>query len=367
MKYLSKLKCFFVLAFLTLFVSATSLDVDAATKLKVHFVDVGQGDATVIQYGNSYSLIDTGTESNYPKLKSYLDKIGVSKISSLVLTHPDADHIGGADLLIRDYNVKTVYMTSKTSTTMEYKEVLNAVDDYNVSSLKRVKTGDKIPFGKLKGNVLSADSQASDTNDSSIVLLLKNKKNSFLFTGDASAKLENKLANEYNVDADVLKVSHHGSAYSSAAYFLKKVSPKYSVISVGKDNNYGHPDKYALKRIKKFSTKKIYRTDEDGTIMLTSNGKRLVVTLPGKSKDTSNKTTYKYAKSNGSTSVSKNAGSSTGSSTITSNQVTSSTVYITNSGTKYHEAGCRYLTSSKISISLTDAKNRGYTPCSVCH
>ena len=127
MKYLSKLKYFFVLVFLTLFVSATSLDVDAATKLKVHFVDVGQGDATVIQYGNSYSLIET--ESNYPKLKSYLDKIGVSKISSLVLTHPDADHIGGADLLIRDYNVKTVYMTSKTSTTMEYKEVLNTIDN----------------------------------------------------------------------------------------------------------------------------------------------------------------------------------------------------------------------------------------------
>lgn len=189
MKYVSKLKYVFVLAFLTLFVSATSLNVDAATKLKVHFVDVGQGDATLIQCGNSYSLIDTGTESNYPKLKSYLDKIGVSKISSLVLTHPDADHIGGADLLIRDYSVKTVYMTSKTSTTMEYKEVLNAIDNYNVSSLKRVKTGDKIPFGKLKGNVLSADSKASDTNDSSIVLLLKNKKNSFLFTGDASAKL----------------------------------------------------------------------------------------------------------------------------------------------------------------------------------
>ena len=77
----------------------------------------------------SMETVITGTESNYPKLKSYLDKIGVSKISSLVLTHPDADHIGGADLLIRDYNVKTVYMTSKTSTTMEYKEVLNTIDN----------------------------------------------------------------------------------------------------------------------------------------------------------------------------------------------------------------------------------------------
>ncbi len=98
------------------------------------------------------------------------EKLGVTKISSLVLTHPDADHIGGADLLIEDYPVRTVYMTSKTSTTMEYKEVLKAIDNYDVDSLECVKVGDKIPFGKLKGKVLSADSKAGDTNDSGIVI-----------------------------------------------------------------------------------------------------------------------------------------------------------------------------------------------------
>lgn len=170
MKHLSKIKYFFVLTFLTLLISVDGLNVEASTNLKVHFVDVGQGDATLIQYGKSYSLIDTGTESNYPKLRAYLEKLGVTKISSLVLTHPDADHIGGADLLIEDYPVRTVYMTSKTSTTMEYKEVLKAIDNYDVDSLECVKVGDKIPFGKLKGKVLSADSKAGDTNDSGIVI-----------------------------------------------------------------------------------------------------------------------------------------------------------------------------------------------------
>lgn len=126
MKYLLRTRYILVLIFMTLAVSFgnSATDVDVATNLKVHFIDVGQGDAILIQYGKSYSLIDTGTESNYPKLRAYLEKLGVTKISSLILTHPDADHIGGADLLIQDYPVKTVYMTSKTSSTMEYKEVV---------------------------------------------------------------------------------------------------------------------------------------------------------------------------------------------------------------------------------------------------
>ncbi len=167
---MSKVRYFLVLAFLMLLVSINGADVNASTNLQVHFIDVGQGDATLIQYGKSYSLIDTGTESNYPKLRAYLEKLGVTKISSLILTHPDADHIGGADLLIEDYPIRTVYMTSKTSSTMEYKEVLRAIDNYDVASLECVKVGDKIPFEKLKGKVLSADSKAGDTNDSGIVI-----------------------------------------------------------------------------------------------------------------------------------------------------------------------------------------------------
>lgn len=363
-----KLKYIFLMLMLTLFLSTGNTNVDAASTLKVHFVDVGQGDATLIQSGNKYSLIDTGTESNYPKLKAYLEKIGVKQITSLVLTHPDADHIGGADLLMEDYKVNTIYMTSKTSKTMEYKEVLNAIDNCDVGALKRVEKGDKIPFGSVKGKVLSADSKASDTNDSSIVILLKNKKNTFLFTGDASAKLENKLADEYNINVDVLKVSHHGSGYSSAALFLKKTSPSISVISVGKDNNYGHPDKYALKRINLYSNK-VYRTDKNGTIIVTSDGKKLKATVRGKSKtiSTSPKKVTSSSSTSGNSFKTSNTTTSTKNSELTSNTVSASTVYITNTGSKYHNAGCRYLGSSKISINESDAKSRGYTPCSVCH
>lgn len=365
MKKIKNLKYVIAMMMMALFVSlGNTNNVDAAAKLKVHFVDVGQGDATLVQYGNSYSLIDTGKESNYLDLKDYLKKIGVKKISSLILTHPDSDHIGGADLVIRDYNVKTVYMTGKRAKTREYYEVLNAADNFN-AKIKKVTKSDKISFGKLKGDVLSADAKADDSNDSSIIILLKNKKNSFLFTGDASAKLENTITEEYDTNIDVLKVSHHGSGYSSAALFLKKASPKISVISVGKNNSYGHPEKYALKRIKKFSDK-VYRTDENGTVVVTSNGDKLKVSTMGANTNKSSKTSTKSSSTSKSSSSSSN--SAKYSSTTTSSSTTSSTtVYITNTGSKYHEAGCRYLSSSKISISLTDAKNKGYTPCSFCH
>ena len=150
MKKIKNLKYVIAMMMMALFVSlGNTNNVDAAAKLKVHFVDVGQGDATLVQYGNSYSLIDTGKESNYLDLKDYLKKIGVKKISSLILTHPDSDHIGGADLVIRDYNVKTVYMTDKRAKTREYYEVLNAADNFN-AKIKKVTKGDKIPFGRPK-------------------------------------------------------------------------------------------------------------------------------------------------------------------------------------------------------------------------
>lgn len=247
----------------------------ASTKMQVHFIDVGQGDATLIQYGGSNTLIDTGEESEYSQLKAYLKKSKVTTINTLVLTHPDADHMGGADLLMKSFKIKNVYMTKYKSTTMEYKEVIKAISKYKVNTIY-VKTGDKIPVGSLNASVLSADSKASDSNSSSIVMLLKHGSKSFLFMGDAPAKLENKIAQKYNVNVDVLKVSHHGSSYSSAISFIKETSPQYSVICVGKDNEYGHPNKNVLNRLIKYS-KQVYRTDNDGTVVISSTGTKLTV------------------------------------------------------------------------------------------
>lgn len=241
--------------------------------LTVHFIDVGQGDAILLQYEGTNVLVDTGTESQYKNLTNYLRKIGVKQINDLVVTHPDADHMGASDLVIQDYKVSQIYMTKYKNNTNEYKQMIKAIKKYEVKRIN-VKEGSKIPVGKLKAQVLAADSNAEDSNSSSIVMKLKHGNNSFLFTGDAPAKAENRINKIYDLKVDVLKVAHHGSSYSSPISCIKAESPQFAVISVGKDNRYGHPVETVLKRLNKYSGK-VLRTDEDGTIVISSDGTSL--------------------------------------------------------------------------------------------
>lgn len=329
-------------------VSMAPVKATAASNLLVHFIDVGQGDAILLQSGSTYSLIDTGTESKYTQLAAYLKKIKVTKITNLIVTHPDADHMGGADLVIKDYGVKNVYMTTYSSTTNEYKELLSAIKKYKVKRVN-VKKGQKLPLGGIKADVLAANANASDSNDSSIVLKVTHGKKSFLFTGDISAKLEKQIASEYNVNVDVLKVSHHGSDYSSAITFIKETSPEYAVISVGANNNYGHPDRNVQNRLDRYS-KNTVRTDKSGTIVITSTGSKLTCkTVP-------TKTT-----SGGSSS---NSGSSSGSTSSSTAAKPGSHVYITKTGKKYHAKKCGNGTFTRVSIK--DARVKKLTPCSKC-
>lgn len=314
------------------------MEANAASKLIVHFIDVGQGDAILIQSGSNYSLIDTGEENKYSQLNTYLKKIKVKKITNLIVTHPDSDHMGGADLVIKDYGVKKIYMTKYTSNSSEYKEMIAAIKKYKVKRVD-VKKGTKISLGEVKANVLYAADKAENSNDSSIVLKLVHGKKSFLFTGDISAKVEKQIAKDYNVNVDVLKVSHHGSSSSSAVSFIKEASPQYSVISVGKNNNYGHPDKNVANRVKKYSNA-VLRTDQKGTIVVTSTGTKL---------------SYK-------TVVTPSSGGSSSSNTT---QAVGSHVYITATGKKYHSKKCGNGTYRK--VTMKEAKVKGLTPCSKCY
>lgn len=329
----------------------------AATKLMVHFIDVGQGDAILIQHGGTNSLIDTGVEKKYSQLSTYLKKINVKKINNLVITHPDADHMGGSDLVMRDYGVKKIYMTKYSSTTNEYKEMISAIKKYKVSRVN-VKKGTKINLGGVNATVLHALDKASDSNDSSIVLKLLHGKKSFLFTGDISAKVENQIAAAYDVNVDVLKVSHHGSSYSSAISFIKETSPEYSILSVGANNNYGHPDKNVANRLKKYS-KSVLRTDQKGTIVITSTGSKLSQkSVPtGKGSSTGSST--------GSGNSSSSGSSSSGSNSTVTTQPVGTYVYVTPTGSKYHSRKCGRGTYTK--AKLKDAKARGLTPCKKCY
>ncbi|SFS07907.1 MBL fold metallo-hydrolase [Anaeromicropila populeti] len=313
----------------------------AATNLKVHFIDCGQGDAILFQYGSSNVLLDTGTESEYKsKVEPYISDLGISKITSLIVSHPDADHMGGADLAIEDFNIQKVYMTTYENSTMEYKELIAAIETNQVKRVN-VKKGSSISIGRLKAKVFAADSKADDANASSIVFKLVHKKKSFLFTGDATAEVENTVKKNYNINVDVLKVSHHGSSSASPIAYLKEASPKYSIISVGKDNDYGHPNKYVVNRLEKYSDN-VLRTDEAGTIVITSNGTKLTCSTV---KDTDSSKDSVQEKKTGS--------------------------IIGNVNSKvYHEKGCSSLPAEKNRIyfdSAEEAEEAGYRACKRCH
>jgi len=271
---MKKIKQISLLILLLLICYMLSTSLKAEDYLTVHFIDVGQGDAILLQFKSANVLIDTGEESEYKQLHQYLDEKNVKKISILIVTHPDADHMGGADYVMRDFSVKKIYMTTYKSKTKEYKEMLGAIKKYKVERIN-VKEGSTIPIGSLKSTVLSANAKADKSNDSSIVLLLQHGDIKFLFTSDAPAKVENEIKEKYDIDVDVLKVAHHGSKSSSPIAYLKEVSPEYSIISVGEDNKYGHPVASVLKRLDKYG-KQTLRTDLYGTIVMASDGEHLV-------------------------------------------------------------------------------------------
>lgn len=245
------------------------------SKLKIHYIDVGQGDSILVQKNYSNMLIDTGTNESTSKLVSYLKKQSIKKIDYLILTHPHEDHIGGADAVIKYFDIGKIYMPKVAANTRTFKDVLMAMKAKSLKAnepelLENFKLGDAdcVFYSPI-------DSKEGDLNTYSIVLKLTYGNTKFLFTGDAQAQNERAMiANNYDLSADVLKLGHHGSRTSTSNEFLNKVNPKYAVVSCGKGNDYGHPHKETVNKLKSRNIP-LYRTDESGTIICTSDGKNI--------------------------------------------------------------------------------------------
>jgi len=195
------------------------------------------------------------------------------------MTHPDADHIGGINAVINNFKIDKIYMTNKTSTTKTFEDILLNMESKGLT-FSTLKSGDKIIEGNdFTGTVLSPVKQYSDSNEMSIVIKLIYKNDSFLLMGDAGTEAEyDILSNNQNVSANLIKIGHHGSKYSSSYYFLEKVNPQYAIISAGKNNQYGHPSTEILNRLNVLNIK-IYRTDLDGNIIAISNGNKINITV----------------------------------------------------------------------------------------
>ncbi len=249
-----------------------------AGTLQVYFFDVGQGDSTLIRTpNNQYVLIDGGNNDQGKNVVKYLNALGVKTLDAMVATHPDADHIGGLDDVLKAVDVKSVYAPKVSHTTETYKDFLTAVKNEG-RTIKAVTKGVSIPLTGVEAKFLAPiNSYGDDLNDWSAVLKVTYKNNSFLFTGDAEKASENDmLADGISLKADVLKVGHHGSSSSTSKAFIDAVKPSYAVISVGK-NNYGHPDSGILSRLKNANAF-VLRTDQKGTITAISNGSIITFT-----------------------------------------------------------------------------------------
>lgn len=250
--------------------------------LKVHFIDVGQADCILIEQDSKYMLIDAGNNGDGKLVKNYLLKEGIKSLDYVIGTHPHEDHIGGLDYVINDFKIGKIYLPKATSTTKTFQDVVTAMKNKGLKAALP-KPGETFNLGSATCTILAPNSSDyKDLNNYSIVVKLEFGSSSFLFTGDAEDISEKEiLAKGFDVKADVLKVGHHGSRSSTTNEFLSKVNPKYAVISCETGNDYGHPHKETMDKLKGKNIP-VYRTDELGTIIATSNGKTISFnTKPG--------------------------------------------------------------------------------------
>lgn len=248
-------------------------------KMQVNYLDVGQGDCALITCDGKAMLIDAGDDTKGTAIQNYLKKQKIEKLDYLILTHPDADHIGGAPVIITKFKIDKVFVSNYEKDNKTYQKLIQALD-YKKLKYETPKAGAEYSLGTAKIKILAPNGTYDNPNDSSITLLLKNGNNTFLFTGDAGSDAEKDiLKKNKDISADVYKAGHHGSKYATSKEFLKAVDPAYAVISCGENNSYGHPHAATLNAFRAKGIK-VYRTDEDGTIIATSDGKNITFNVP---------------------------------------------------------------------------------------
>ena len=218
--------------------------------LEVHFLDVGQGDCTLIRCGEASMLIDAGVNGIGTKIQNYLQKQGVKELDYLVLTHPDADHIGSADVVITKFPIGSLFMSDYTKDNKTYERLMQAIDYKGLKSTTP-RPGDSYALGDAQITFLSPGVSYTDPNNASLALKVSLGENSFLFTGDCEEKAEQEmLKSGLDLSSEVYKVGHHGSKTSSCKDFLQAVAPSYGVISCGEGNDYGHPHAETLNNLR---------------------------------------------------------------------------------------------------------------------
>jgi len=345
----------------------------------VHFIDVGQADAALVECDGEYMLIDGGNKADSNVIYSVLKREGIKNLAIVVGSHAHEDHIGG---IPGAFNYTTADLTLCPVTDYDS----DAFGDFaayakkNGNGITVPEVGDSYSLGSAVVHILGANG-GGDTNDTSIILKIQYGDTSFLFTGDAEREAEQAVLNSgADLSATVLKIGHHGSETSTTYPFLREIMPQHAVISVGKDNSYGHPKDDVLSRLHDADVE-VYRTDLHGDIVFTSDGTAVSVSTeksakqedvfrPGSSVVTSTKATTAATTASPATTA---AATTTATTTTTTSQPQSMS-YILNTNTKkFHEPTCRSVKQMKeknkqaFTGSRDEVIARGYKPCGNCH
>ena len=243
----------------------------------VHFINIGQGDAILIENNKFSILIDSGSNKYSDHLISYLKSLNITKLNYVIASHPHEDHIGSMDDIVKNFHVETFISPKVITSDIDFINLVNALNSKNI---KINTVNDNSIISLSPGNYLtflwSGITPDDNINNNSLVLKYTNKNISFLFTGDMEKEVEDKLhfSNSSDLSSSVLKVPHHGSNSSSTLNFLNSVSPYISVISCGMGNDYGHPHKNTLSNLNNVNST-VYRTDIHGNIIIKTDGNKL--------------------------------------------------------------------------------------------
>lgn len=324
----------------------TAVPGPAGETLSVHFIDVGQADCALLECGGEYMLIDGGNREDGQLVVSYLEQQGVEYLNTVICTHAHEDHVGGLPSVLAVYPTHTILSPTKTYSSKIFDDFMYYADQQRIE-VEIPEPGNVYHLGDNNSGatvtVLGPVKSYADPNDTSIVVRVEFGACSFLFTGDMEVTAENDMLDYWGEgfawEADILKIGHHGSNTSSGYRFLHEVSPTYGIISVGKDNDYGHPHKEPLSRFRQAGMT-LFRTDEMGTVMVTTDGRDFFFTWDNQSAMPENV---------------ENA-----------EEIT----FIGNRNSKiFHGSNCASLPSEKNQVpfgSYQEAIDAGYKPCGSC-
>lgn len=339
--------------------------------LEVHYIDVGQGDATLIKCGSHAMLIDGGNNNKGTTVQLYLKKQGVESLDYVIGTHPDADHIGGLDVIVYKYNCEKVIMPDYEKDTRTYQELVDVIHDKNMKITYPV-VGEQYALGEAKFTIIAPNSNSygGNANDYSVAILLEYGKNRFLFTGDAEEASEAEmLTNGIDISADVYKVAHHGSRSASTQEFLNAVHPKYAVISCGEGNSYGHPHAEVLNRLRSMGVE-VFRTDEQGSIIASSDGENINWNCSA----TDSWQSGEQTESDRENAEDENPGDENSGNAISDAVTSEQTTYVLNTNTKkFHRETCGSVSQikeenfQKVQMSREELEQSGYSPCKNCN